>query len=126
MTYPKFDETFAEQIDYKSIIINQIEFIHEGMQLGNQQMINNGILSLELLLFPKLDDKTIAKMDELRENCQKNIKALPKAEHGRNKGEYDEAVKQINFNLQIEKYRLMLVFCEQKDLLATEVETEEL
>jgi hypothetical protein len=126
MNGDKFDETFTEQIDYKSLIVKQIEFIHEGFQLGEIRAINNGILSLETLLFPKLDDETSKEIENLTANVQKEINEMRPALYGRQKGEYEEKLADLNYKLQVEKYRVLLEFCEKKDLLATEIDTEEL
>jgi hypothetical protein len=118
--------TYAEQIDYKTILLKQIEFIHEGIQLGNQNAINNGILSFELLLYPKLDEDTFKKISKLNEDTVSEIKKLNPSSNPKKRGDIEKQVANLNYELQKQKYRLLLKFCETKDLLLAEVETETL
>lgn len=118
--------TYAEQIDYKTILLKQIEFIHEGIQLGNQNAINNGILSFELLLYPKLDEDTFNKIGKLNEETETAINKLNPSSNPRNRGDLEKQVANLNYELQKQKYRLLLKFCESKDLLLAEIETETL
>lgn len=118
--------TYAEQLDYKTILLKQIEFIHEGIQLGNQNAINNGILSFELLLYPKLDNETLTKIDILNKETQNRIRNILPVKSGKYKGDPEKQISDLNYELQKQKYRILLKFCESKDLLLAEVETETL
>ncbi len=123
---------YAERIDYKSILMTQIQFIHLGLQEGNTKMVMNGILSLEILLTPMLDEKTLKKIEELNKKLGNEISKLsdirPTLRTYERRGEQDnsEVIFQKRFELEQEKYQILLRFAKTKDLLIAEVETEQL
>lgn len=121
---------YAERIDYKSILMTQIQFIHLGLQQGNTKMVMNGILSLEILLTPMLDEKTIKRVEELNQKLGKEISKLsdsrPSLRTYERRGQPDnsEVIFQKRFELEQEKYQILLAFAKTKDLLIAEVENE--
>lgn len=122
---------FGERIDYKSILMDQIQFIHQGLQLGNTQMVMNGILSFEILLTPMLEDDTRKRIQKLNLDKGKEIalyeRARPtrRAYERRGEPDYKVIVFQKRFELEQEKYQILLDFAKSKQLLIAEVETEE-
>lgn len=122
---------YAERIDYKSILMTQIQFIHQGLQLGNTRMVMNGVLSLEVLLTPMLDEETRTKIQNLNtergEEIKKLSKVRPMARTYERRGEpkYKDLIFQKRFELEQEKYQILLAFAKLKQLLIAEVETED-
>lgn len=124
---------YAERIDYKAIIMDQIQFIHMGLQVGNTRMVTNGILSLQVLLSPMLDDKTKDRIEKLMAERGEAIAQLLKIEPMRRAYErkalgepdYEQVIAQKRFELEQEKYMILLDFAQEKDLLIAEVETED-
>jgi len=124
---------YAERIDYKAIVMDQIQFIHQGLQLGNTKMVMNGILSLEVLLMPQLDDDTRTAIQNLNTERGHEIEQLSKVRPMRRAYErkasgepdYRDLIAQKRFELEQEKYQILLTFAKGKDLLIAEVETEE-
>jgi hypothetical protein len=125
---------YAERIDYKAIVMDQIQFIHQGLQLGNTKMVMNGILSFEVLLTPMLDEDTRTaiqnlNLDKGREIAQlEKVRPMRRAYERKASGEpdYRELIAQKRFELEQEKYQLLLTFAKDRQLLIAEVETEEL
>ena len=121
---------YAERIDYKSILMTQIQFIHLGLQNGNTKMVMNGILSLEILLTPMLDEKTVKKIENLNREKGEIIAKLsdlrPSLRTYERRGEPDnkDLIFQKRFELEQEKYQILLAFAKTKDLLIAEVENE--
>jgi hypothetical protein len=133
--YPYF--RYAERIDYKSILMTQIQYIHQGFQIGNTSMVQNGILSFEILLQPYLlaaDDvskNAFQEINELKERVGEEIVQLEKVQpylrtYERN-GIQDPQVTiaQKRFEFEQQKYRILLQYAKNKDLLIEEVEEEE-
>ena len=95
-------------------------------------MVMNGILSLEILLTPMLDDKTLKKIEELNKKLGNEISKLstlrPTLRTYERRGQQDnsEVIFQKRFELEQEKYQILLGFAKTKDLLIAEVETEDL
>jgi hypothetical protein len=123
---------YVEQIDYKTIIVKQIDFIHQGVQYGSTTMIKNGIMSLELLLSPMLDEDATTQIADLNTRYAEELAQLAKIHvakraYDRRPGQLDpdELMRQKQFELQQEKYKILLAFAKKKDLLMAEVETEE-
>lgn len=122
---------YAERIDYKSILMTQIQFIHSGLQIGNSHMVINGILSLQVLLTPMIDADTIKKIQNLTIERGAEIaelsKARPTLRTYERRGEEDPkaVISQKRFQMELDKYQLLLDFAKSKDLLIAEVETED-
>lgn len=123
---------YAERIDYKSIVMVQIQFIHQGLQLGNTQMVMNGILSLEVLLNPMLDDDTRKRIEKLNLERGGEIAQLAKVRpmkrtyERRGQPDFKTLVFQKRFELEQDKYQILLGFAKTKDLLIAEIESEDL
>lgn len=123
---------YAERIDYKSILMTQIQFIHLGLQLGNTKMVMNGILSLEVLLNPMLDDETKEKIEKLNRDLGEElaiytrVRPTRRTYERRGEPDYKEIIFQKRFELEQEKYQILLAFAKAKQLLIAEVETEQL
>lgn len=94
-------------------------------------MVMNGILSLEVLLNPMLDDKTRKRIDKLNLERGSEIAQLSKVRpmartyERRGQPDFKTLVFQKRFELEQDKYQMLLAFAKTKDLLIAEVETEE-
>ena len=123
---------YAERIDYKSIVMNQIQYIHQGLQAGNTAMVMNGILSLEVLLNPLLDDSIRKRIEKLNlergEEISKlyKVRVMTRTYERRGQPDNTTVIFQKRFELEQEKYQILLGFAKTKELLIAEIETEDL
>lgn len=93
-------------------------------------MVMNGILSLEILLTPMLDDDTRTGIEKLNLERGEEIAKLsdlrPTLRTYERRGQPDnkELIFQKRFELEQEKYQVLLAFAKTKDLLIAEIENE--
>ena len=91
----------------------------------------NGILSLQILLYPMLDQETKDHLEKLVQERGLEIEKLSKIEPAKRTYErhsdldMPQLIFQKRFELEQEKYQLLLTFAKSKDLLIQEVETED-